>query len=38
MHYCVWKMDLNGKESVSLNIQAVSVADLNLQGFDACSP
>jgi hypothetical protein len=31
-------MDLNGKESVSLNIQAVSVADLNLQGFDAFSP
>jgi hypothetical protein len=31
-------MDLNGKESVSLNIKAVSVADLNLEGFDACRP
>ena len=38
MYYCVWKMDLNGKGYVSLNLKAVSLADLNLQGFDACSP
>jgi hypothetical protein len=31
-------MDLNGKGYVSLNLKTVSLADLNLQGFDACSP